>query len=206
MDDMRTRCFLVTAALVAAVMASPSMGWSRDAGPEAGGLAFIQHFDQDGDGLVSADEFPGNQDQFQRLDADGDGYLDETEAPKHPPRGPADPDEVLADFDADGDGQLSADEFPGPDDHFYNLDTDGDGFLNRDELLAGRPGPPGGAGFERDDTDRDGMVSQSEFSGPEDLFQRLDTDGDGYITQEEARAGHPGPRLGRSPATEPGQQ
>ena len=122
-----------------------------------------------------------SQDEFQRLDQNGDGYLDSTEAPKGPPRGPVDPVKILADFDADGDGQLSADEFPGPDEHFNHLDTDGDGFLSRDELLAGRPGPPDGAGFEHDDADQDGRVSQSEFSGPEGLFQKLDADGDGSL-------------------------
>lgn len=47
--------------------------------------SFIGHFDQDGDGLVSVDEFPGVEHQFDHLDADGDGYIDESEAPQGPP-------------------------------------------------------------------------------------------------------------------------
>jgi Ca2+-binding EF-hand superfamily protein len=44
-------------------------------------------------------------------------------------------------FDADGDGQLSLEEFPGPDERFSQLDTDGDGFLSREELRkTGRRG------------------------------------------------------------------
>ncbi|MGD9368263.1 MAG: EF-hand domain-containing protein [Desulfobacteraceae bacterium] len=205
MDGMRWHRFLTSTALVAAVVASPMMAWSQESEPGAGGSAFIQRFDQNGDGLVSADEFPGNQEQFQRLDLDGDGYLDTAEAPKGPPRGPVDPQEILAEFDADDDGYLSALEFPGPEAHFEDLDTDGDGFLDQEELLAGRPGPPEGGGFERDDADQDGRVSQSEFSGPQDLFQRMDRDGDGYITQDEARSGHRGPgrRPGKAPEIEP---
>ncbi len=90
-------------------------------------------------------------------------------------------------FDQDGDGQLSASEFPGPADRFDQLDSDGDGLLSVEELRAARPGPPPGGRFEQDDADRDGLVSQAEFSGPEGLFERLDTDGDGYISPEEAR-------------------
>lgn len=83
---------------------------------------------------------------------------------------------------------LSPDEFPGPADHFDRLDADGDGSLDTDEFLADRPGPgaAGGERFAKDDMDQDGLVSQAEFSGPEDLFDRLDTDGDGYISNVEA--------------------
>ena len=47
--------------------------------------------------------------------------------------------------------------------------------------------PPKGSGFEADDANNDGIVTRSEFSGPDDLFKHLDRDGDGHISREEAR-------------------
>lgn len=109
-------------------------------GPGTGN--FIEDFDKDGDGLVSQEEFPGPDDHFTQFDADGDGYLDEDEAPQGPPpghmgggQGPNPMDRM----DTDGDGLVSLDEFPGPDNHFTQFDADGDGFLSGDELPKGPP-------------------------------------------------------------------
>jgi Ca2+-binding EF-hand superfamily protein len=179
------RSFLA-AAMAALMAAAGTAGWAQDEETDSVQSPFIQRFDQDGDGLVSADEFPRDKDWFKGLDQDGNGVIDASEAPLSPDGG-KDP---LAEFDADGDGQLSSDEFPGSPDHFSKLDSDGDEYLSKAELLAGRPQPPGAKGFENDDADQDGSVSQGEFSGPADLFNLLDADGDGAITRKEAQMGH----------------
>ncbi len=104
---------------------------------------------------------------------------------------PPDPSTLIEEWDQDGDGMISADEFEGPEEHFSHMETDGDGYLTADELEAGRPGPPPGlaGGFDNDDADNDGVVSAEEFSGDEELFDHLDADGDGYITRDEAQPG-----------------
>lgn len=111
---------------------------------------------------------------------------------------PPDPATLIDRLDQDGDGQISFEEFSGPEDCFNRMDADGDGYLTEDELANGRPGaPPAGDNpFEKDDADGDGLVSADEFSGPADLFERMDADGDGYITQDEIRPprGKGGPR------------
>lgn len=126
-------CFL--AAVMATMIAIPGAGIAGK-GPAGD---FIEHFDSDGDGQVSADEFPGNADHFKAMDADGDGYISAAEAPQGPPPG----------------------------------------------------GPGRRGGFENDDVDQDGRVSAEEFNGPDGMFERLDADGDGYITKAEAEANRP---------------
>lgn len=70
--------------------------------------------DQNGDGSISADEFNSadrksthqlarKRAMFKRLDADGDGLLKQTEMP--------DPAERLRNADADGNGEVTAQEF-----------------------------------------------------------------------------------------------
>ena len=99
--------------------------------------------------------------------------------------------------DLDGDGKISRDEFPGPDEHFDLLDVNGDGFLDEDESSVDlRPESmelPVPQPFYEDDADGDGKVSRSEFTGPADHFDRLDLNGDGYIDEDEARRHPPGP-------------
>ena len=103
---------------------------------------------------------------------------------------------ILEEFDVDGDGALSADEFD--ETVISRADTDGDGLASLDELEADAqnviaegppPPPPGGMGGPG------GMASDSEDDEDEEedlidiltsqLYSALDTDGDGVVSADE---------------------
>ncbi len=120
-----------------------------------------------------------------------------------PPRGEKG---FIKHFDQDDDGQVSQDEFKGPDEHFTHLDKDGDGFISEEEAPKGPPPKRGQDGPQGDgepdegfiqhlDQDGDGQVSQDEFKGPDEHFTHMDKNGDGYIDASEAPKGPP-PREG----------
>ena len=144
MKETKSRQRMIVISLMVAVCFFPCMAGAQCAPPPPmDGETFIQHFDQDGDGMVSAVEFPGDESHFNRMDQDGSGYIEESEAPQGPPPGGHGPGASMDDMDQDGDGLLSETEFLGPPEIFDRLDTDGDGWLSETELAAGRrPGPP----------------------------------------------------------------
>lgn len=112
----------------------------------------FKQLDRDGDGKLSPKELPVPE-VFKRLDANGDGAvtLTEIKALQQPPsqhvnaqgtgsdaasqRPPAQPPSSLDQYkvlDKDGDGKLSAAEFPNAA-LFKLLDTNGDGYVTREE-------------------------------------------------------------------------
>ena len=137
---------LVTAMLVLGpfVAAEASFGRQKDQkrgsageGQRSGGM--IERFDEDGDGKISMDEFPGPDEHFQDFDDNGDGLLEPAEMPARGSGGRGErgrggrDGEMMERFDDDGDGRISMEEFPGPDDRFEEMDTNGDGFISRDD-------------------------------------------------------------------------
>jgi len=114
-------------------------------------LRVLGAYDQDEDGAVSAEEFPGSPGRFGRLDSDGDGLLQlrdiRAAQQTHLLRKTPGADAVampgagyLRQHDTDGDRHLDREEFPGGPRVFDRADVDGDGHLDLLEL-AFRPTP-----------------------------------------------------------------
>ncbi len=110
-------------------------------------------------------------------------------------------------FDKDGDGKVTAEEFTGPQRFFDRMDTDGDGCITKDEAEAMRGGRGQGGGGRAGglsptaiDTDKDGKVSQAEWTA---WFEKADKNGDGEVDTHEWAAASTGRAL-RDPAPKVG--
>jgi Ca2+-binding EF-hand superfamily protein len=97
---------------------------------------------------------------------------------------PADPDEIFALFDVNGDGAIDRTEFDVNKIQVISaFDANRNGRLERDEVRISDEN------FQAADLDGDGQISGYEFNeSPFGKFEALDADGDGLVTREEFRA------------------
>ncbi len=164
--------------------------------------------DVDGDNLISADEF-ANVDPRQLMD---DRRLRErgpaADTPRRAKAKAAKRDGDFSVADADGDGQLSQEEYRGLPaavradrerqraeaqrerraGEFAAADADGDGRLSQEEFHAApaaRRAERQRRLFTRLDADGDGKLTASEIPSPATRLARLDANGDGQITRDE---------------------
>lgn len=110
----------------------------------------------------------------------------------HRPPPPVPP--ILAIFDADRDGTISADEIDAASDALEKLDGNQDGQITREELRPPNghrpPQPPVIAAL---DTDRDGTLCGDELEGAPDSLLGLDMNGDGELSPQEIHPHGPPP-------------
>jgi Ca2+-binding EF-hand superfamily protein len=188
---------LIVAACAAALLGVSGAALAQSGPPHPHAGRLMSH-DGNGDGAVTRAELDAARaSEFARLDADRDGALtgEELRAAHqgHRGHGPGEGPRP----DANNDGTVTREEFLArPNAMFDAMDANDDGVLSSAEMAEHRshrgrsdhrrrrgPDPV------RFDSNRDGRITQAEFStGGQMIFERLDADDDGRITQEEADA------------------
>ena len=144
---MRTCITTLILPITLALLANQSLAENRHA------TKMLHHMDQDGDELISIEEFrgPGKRNMFERADLDGDGIVTEQElqthfsdrAKKHQQSQQAHMEEMqsrmsahFARMDINDDGGVTADEARLA--AFHRMDENGDGFISIDEIKPPR--------------------------------------------------------------------
>lgn len=170
-----------------------------------GGIAYAQtqmehpKFDADGDGIVTrAEEQAAATAMFAKFDVNKDGKLDKTDRDAHRQQMRT---EMFSRMDADNNGSISQDEFmkgkPDREGHGEHMGGPGMGMDDAGgKRMHGRHGMRGGHRggmmmMKMADTDKDGSVSQAEFTAAANKhFDMADANKDGKITKEERDAAH----------------
>ena len=120
----------------------------------------------------------------------GKGQRGGSEGGRH--RGPPSPEKMIERFDANKNGTLEAAELPERmQEHIGEIDTSGDSIVTKDELAAHMKAKfmaHAKERFDRKDTNKDGMLEQSEVGEHWANLSAADQNGDHKLTPEELRA------------------
>jgi Ca2+-binding EF-hand superfamily protein len=165
-----------------------------------------QGLDRNNDGIITRDEWRGNDRSFRNQDWNGDGVLSGDELRPGARRqtnwnqdwnrdGIVDnQDSLIAQrfrtYDTNSDGRVAAIEWPGDQRLFRRLDTNRDRFLSMQEYTTGggfRSDSQGGPAyrFSNLDVNRDGWVTRNEWNLDNASFNRLDANRDNRISRFE---------------------
>jgi len=168
--------------------------------PQRRAEALIAQMDEDGDKMLSQNEFRFPGARFEDVDTNHDGLIEARELAawfeagngRFGPTSPAEMvDAILDRYDRNGDGKITADECEGlPEAMRQRWDLNGDGVIEATELekaLSTRRGPAAGGagGGAMMGGPRGGARAELLRGNPADIVKALDQDGDGKLTAAE---------------------
>jgi Ca2+-binding EF-hand superfamily protein len=149
----------------------------------------FQAMDKNRDGVITRDEWSGNDRSFQNQDWNGDGKLSGEEVRAGGRREAAqDRNDRFEQLDTNRDGRLSRAEWRGGAALFDVLDSDRDGILTRVEAVGtqgGRRGASDHDEFRSIDVNRDAVITRDEWHWNAAAFDRLDANRDGRLSRGE---------------------
>jgi Ca2+-binding EF-hand superfamily protein len=143
--------------------------------------------DKNGDGVITREEWRGNDKSFRNHDWNGDGVLSGNEVLPGGKRDDDDDDEEdsFERMDTNDDGKISRSEWTGTTSRFNQLDDNSDGYLSRTEFSDRNDEDDWAARFDRLDRNDDGYISRTEWNGTSLAFTRLDDNLDNRLSREE---------------------
>ncbi len=128
----------------------------------------VEGRDNDGDGLLSREEFGGDDETFQRVDQDGDGLVSA--------------EELATDLiEQNPELALQSQLMQKIIDNAFAANDDG----TEDKSVRNIAKKAFEDFVSSSDSDGDGALSRNELGKDEDLFNRLDIDGNGLVTADE---------------------
>lgn len=167
-------------------------------------IEFIQSFDADKNGQVDRAEFlKAYETMFEIMDTSGDGKIDSREMQYDPARIYGERARwaagIVARYDADDDGTLSAEEAPFWSVTFTRADANKDEHVDKAELTqfafdlellrgglqAENPTKVAAAFLKKYDNNADGKIAPAEFEWGDQVFGRYDRDQNGFLDQAE---------------------
>jgi len=188
------RTSLLYAALLSLALPAAAAAQSQPRGTR------FEPMDTNRDGVITRDEWRGNDRSFRNHDWNGDGRLsgDEVRPGAQRPSRWDDRDidgSIAADddwtaerfraLDHDGNGRLARNEWHASPELFTRLDRNRDGALSAAEFTAADDDDREDR-FADLDANHDGRVARSEWHGSAAVFDALDANRDGVLTRAEA--------------------
>ena len=148
----------------------------------------FQGLDRNKDGIITRNEWNGNDQSFSNEDWNGDGVLSGDEVrPGARRAGDLLSSERNAsrfrDLDRNNDGVITRDEWRGDRKAFDRLDTSRNGMLNRDEFFTSNDDPAGR--FADLDRNNNGVIARNEWDDDRQAFDRLDANRNGVLSRDE---------------------
>jgi Ca2+-binding EF-hand superfamily protein len=190
---MKSAIYLAAALAIAIPVSGAAQGRGKNSNRFPG-------LDVNGDGVITREEWRGNDRSFRNHDWNGDGKLSGEEIRVGGRRANSwddrdiensidrEEDWTAARFralDHNRDGRLSRSEWHATSELFSRVDRNHDNLLSSAEFLSADDGDREDR-FGDLDTDGDGRISRSEWHGAASVFQALDADRNGVLTRAEA--------------------